>query len=91
MTVRTDPEALGGLASDLRGSTDRLGATKPAAEADAGPSSAAVSATVAEFMRTAAGVAEAASKTAGDLDANKATYASTEDDNVGLLGQARPN
>ncbi len=32
MTVRTDPEALGGLASDLRASTDRLGATKPAAE-----------------------------------------------------------
>lgn len=91
LNVRADPAAIGGLAGDLRGSTDRLGATKPAAEADAGPSSAAVSATVAELMRTAAGFAETTNKTADDLDLNKATYASTEDSNVEELGQAGPD
>lgn len=88
--MRTDPNEIGAMAEDLRRSTDRLGAAKPAPDADAGPSDAAVSATVAELMRAAAGLAETTSKTAGDLDANKVTYATTEDENVGRFGRINP-
>lgn len=90
MTLRTDPEIIDRLAGTLRSATDRLAAAKPAPGADAGPSSAAVAETVAHLMRATAGLLETTAKTADDLHANKATYASTEDVNVGLFRAQAP-
>lgn len=90
VTIRTDPATIDRLAGTLRAATSRLAAAKPAPGADAGPSSAAVVETVAHFMRAAAGLQETTTKAADDLNANKATYASTEDANVGLFRAQAP-
>ncbi|GAA0528889.1 hypothetical protein A8924_1261 [Saccharopolyspora erythraea NRRL 2338] len=87
MTLRVDPATIGGLASDVQRSTDQLGSTPPAPGIDAGPSSPAVLASAAELMRAAAGMTEVASRSAADLDANRATYAGTEDSNEGMFRQ----
>ncbi len=85
MNVRIDPATLARLAGELERSTDELGKAQPLPPADAGPSSAAVSATVADLLRAAAGYVETAHRGAADLDANKADYASTDDANSGLF------
>ena len=91
MAIRTDPAAIDGLAGTLHAATGRLAAAKPAPGADAGPSSAAVAETVAQLMRAAAGLLKTTAKTADDLHANKATYAGTEDANVGLFRAQAPH
>ncbi|EQD83802.1 hypothetical protein N599_23365 [Saccharopolyspora erythraea D] len=66
-------------------STTELGKAQPLPPADAGASSAAVSATLADLMRAAAGYVETVHKGAADLDANKADYAATDDSNSGMF------
>ncbi|WP_433870099.1 hypothetical protein [Saccharopolyspora sp. CA-218241] len=73
------------MAGDLEQSTEALGEARPLPPADAGPSSAAVSATAADLLRAAAGYVEVAHRGAADLDANSADYASTDDANSGLF------
>lgn len=90
MSFRVDPATIDALAADLDTATRKLAEGKPAPEADAGPSSAAVTATVAELMRTAAGLVEVTSKAAGDLRANKMTYAGTDESNEGMFSQLGP-
>lgn len=88
--MRADPAFIGGLGDELDQSMRALADAKPAPGADAGPSTAAVGATVAELMRAAAGLAETTAKTADDLHSNKHTYATVEDENVGLFGKIEP-
>ncbi|MBB5155853.1 hypothetical protein [Saccharopolyspora phatthalungensis] len=85
MNVRIDPDFLARLARELDNSTNRLGDSPPSPEADAGPSSGAVSATLADLLQAAAGMAETVSRAAADLDANKATYAGTDEVNEGMF------
>ncbi|MHA6798305.1 hypothetical protein [Bounagaea algeriensis] len=90
MSVRVDPATLAGLASGIERSTSELGQAQPPSSPDLGPSSAASAATVADLLRVTAGYVETLHQGAADLDANKADYASTDDDNAGLfnaLGQ----
>lgn len=87
MTLRTDPAALDQLAGDLERSTEPLGTAKAAPEADAGPSSAAISATLAELMRAAAGLVETTSTTAENVHRSAHTYASTDQSNAGQINQ----
>lgn len=90
MTLRTDPAALGQIADGLERSTESLGAAKPAPEADAGSSSAGVSATLAELMRAAAGLVETTSTTADDVHHSAHTYADTDHSNAGQINQIQP-
>lgn len=90
MTLRTDPAALDHLASDLERSSSHLGATKPPPEADAGASSAAVSATMAELLRAAAGLVETTSKTADGVHTSARTYADTDEANAGKINKIQP-
>ncbi|QUG99737.1 hypothetical protein HUO13_02025 [Saccharopolyspora erythraea] len=87
MGVRIDPAKLGEMAGGLQRATDDLSKARPLPPGDAGPSSAAVSATVADLLRAAAGYVETAHRGAADLDANKADYSSTDDDNSGMFRQ----
>lgn len=90
MVMRTDPASLSQLASDLEGSGGALGAAKAMPEADAGASSAAVSATVAELTRAAAGLVETTSKGADAVHASAQTYADTDRSNAGQMSQVQP-
>lgn len=87
MGVRIDPAKLAEMAGVMERSTDELGRAQPLPPGDAGSSSAAVSATVADLLRSAAGFVEIFHKGAEDLDANKATYSGTDDTNAGLFQQ----
>lgn len=82
-----DPVLLDRIAGVVRDSATELGAAAPASGVDAGPSTAMVNETVAELMRAAAGLVETTNTMAGDLHANRNTYVSTEDTNVGLFNQ----
>lgn len=90
MTLRTDPAALDQLASDLTRSTEPGGTAKPAPEADAGSSSAAISATLAELMRAAAGLIETTSTTADNVHRSAHTYADTDQSSAGQIKQIQP-
>lgn len=90
MTLRTNPDSIARLSGEIDTSTSRLKAARPAPGADAGPSTAAVTTTVAQLMRAAAGLAETTAKTADDLQANKTTYANVEDHNTGLFNRIQP-
>lgn len=85
--VRIDPAKLAEMSGSLERSTDEMGKVQPLPPGDAGPSSAAISATVADLLRSAAGYVETVHRGAGDLDANKATYSGTDDANAGMFGQ----
>jgi hypothetical protein len=87
VNVRIDPAKLSELAGGMERSTDELGKVQPLPPGDAGPSSAAVSATVADLMRAAAGYVETVHKGAVDLDANKVTYSGADDTNSGMFEQ----
>ncbi|GAA0503069.1 hypothetical protein GCM10011581_27000 [Saccharopolyspora subtropica] len=87
MNVRIDPATLAELAGGIERSTDELGKAQPLPPGDAGPSSAAVSATVADLIRAAAGYVETVHRGAADLHANKATYIDTDDGNAGMFEQ----
>ncbi|QUG99813.1 hypothetical protein HUO13_02455 [Saccharopolyspora erythraea] len=89
MTVRVDPATIDRLAGVVQDSTGSLKGAAPAPGADAGPSTAAVAETVAELMRAAAGLTELTTKMADDLHANRSTYASTEDNNIGIFNQVQ--
>lgn len=90
MTVRVSPETLAPLADGLEGSSDKLTRSKPAPEADAGPSGPAVNETLAELMRAAAGLIDETSRTADDLRSGKASYADTDASNADEIHQIRP-
>ncbi|SFS93022.1 hypothetical protein SAMN05660874_04280 [Saccharopolyspora flava] len=85
--LRIEPSRLGVMAGDLERSTDELGSAQPLPPGDAGPSSAAVSATTADLLRVAAGFVETVHHGASDLDANKATYSGADDGNAGMFEQ----
>lgn len=87
MTLRTDPAAIARLAGELDTSLDRLKAARPAPGTDAGPSTPAVTETVAQLMRAAAGLTQTTATAAGDLQTNKATYSNVEDHNTGLFNR----
>lgn len=90
MTLRTDPAALARLAEDINTSINGLTRAQPAPGADAGPSTPAVTETVAQLMRADAGLTDTTAKTAEDLQANTTTYATSEDHNTGLLNHIQP-
>ncbi|WP_092923194.1 hypothetical protein [Actinopolyspora alba] len=81
--MRADPAFIAELGNELERSTEGLRNRIPAPRADAGPSTQAIAATVAEVLRAAAGLTETTFDTADDLHANRATYATVEDDNTG--------
>jgi uncharacterized protein YukE len=85
VNVRIDPAKLAQIADRIERSTDELRNTQPLPPGDAGPSSAAVSATAADLIRAAAGYVETVHKGAADLDANKATYSDTDDGNAAMF------
>lgn len=90
MELRTDPVVIGGLADDLEGSTADLGSVKLAPEADAGASTAALSAALADLVRSDAGLAETAASTSEDLRSNQVVYANTEAENIGAFKHTGP-
>ncbi|MGP4019843.1 hypothetical protein [Saccharopolyspora sp. 5N708] len=87
MSVRIDPVKLSEIAGSIERSTDELAKAQPLPPGDAGPSSAAVSATVADLLGAAAGYVETVHRGAADLDANKATYSGIDDSTAGMFDQ----
>lgn len=83
MPVPVDPGALSGYADDLRNATHKLISTAPPTQADAGQSSAALAAAVAELLRTSAGLAEITLRAADDLASNKTVYATATGSSTG--------
>lgn len=90
VSLQVSPETLAELAGELERSSNELAHTRPAPEADAGPSGPAVNATLAELMRAAAGLVEETTKTAGELHAGKGTYVNTDQSNADQIHQVGP-
>lgn len=85
MGFRADPDVIDRLAFGLHGSTAGMVRSAPPPEADAGPSSAAVTALIAELVRAAAGALEVTERTSAGLHANGSTYAAVDADNERLF------
>ncbi|GAA3355910.1 hypothetical protein [Saccharopolyspora gregorii] len=81
MGFRVDPDVIGRLAFGLHGSTAGMAISSPPPEVDAGPSSAAVTALIAELVRAAAGALEITERSSAELHANGSAYAAVDADN----------